>query len=155
MSDPAGDEEDRNEEARDAEDSVSLTVSTAAERRALGRSLATALRAGDLVILSGGLGAGKTTLTQGIGEGLGVRGPVTSPTFVIARVHPSADGGPDLVHADAYRLGSRAEVDDLDLDADLERSVTVVEWGEGLVEELADSHLEVRISLAAARVEPD
>jgi tRNA threonylcarbamoyladenosine biosynthesis protein TsaE len=82
---------------------------------------------------------------QGIGEGLGVRGPVTSPTFVIARVHPSADGGPDLVHADAYRLGSRAEVDDLDLDADLERSVTVVEWGEGLVEELADSHLEVSI----------
>src|SRR3984957_20050540 len=88
MSDPAGDEEDRNEEARDAEDSVSLTVSTAAQMRALGRSLATALRAGDLVILSGGLGAGKTTLTQGIGDGLGVRGPITSPTFVIARVHP-------------------------------------------------------------------
>ena len=115
--------------------------------RGLGRRLAALLRAGDLVVLTGPLGAGKTTLVQGIGEGLGVRGPVTSPTFVIARVHPSADGGPDLVHADAYRLGSRAEVDDLDLDADLERSVTVVEWGEGLVEELADSHLEVSIEI--------
>ena len=115
--------------------------------RGLGRRLATLLRAGDLVVLTGPLGAGKTTLVQGIGEGLGVRGPVTSPTFVIARVHPSVDGGPDLVHADAYRLGSRAEVDDLDLDADLERSVTVVEWGEGLVEELADSHLEVSIEI--------
>ena len=114
---------------------------------ASGRRLAALLRAGDLVVLTGPLGAGKTTLVQGIGEGLGVRGPVTSPTFVIARVHPSADGGPDLVHADAYRLGSRAEVDDLDLDADLERSVTVVEWGEGLVEELADSHLEVSIAI--------
>jgi tRNA threonylcarbamoyladenosine biosynthesis protein TsaE len=115
--------------------------------RGLGRRLAALLRAGDLVVLTGPLGAGKTTLVQGIGEGLGVRGPVTSPTFVIARVHPSVDGGPDLVHADAYRLGSRAEVDDLDLDADLERSVTVVEWGEGLVEELADSHLEVSIEI--------
>jgi tRNA threonylcarbamoyladenosine biosynthesis protein TsaE len=122
-----------------------LRVPTAAQMRGLGRRLAALLRAGDLVVLTGPLGAGKTTLVQGIGEGLGVRGPVTSPTFVIARVHPSADGGPDLVHADAYRLGSRAEVDDLDLDADLERSVTVVEWGEGLVEELADSHLEVSI----------
>jgi tRNA threonylcarbamoyladenosine biosynthesis protein TsaE len=103
------------------------------------------LAAGDLVVLSGPLGAGKTTLAQGIGAGLRVRGPVTSPTFVIARVHPSLAGGPDLVHADAYRLGSRAEVDDLDLDADLATSVTVVEWGEGLVEGLADSFLSVRI----------
>jgi tRNA threonylcarbamoyladenosine biosynthesis protein TsaE len=117
--------------------------------RGLGRRLAALLRAGDLVVLTGPLGAGKTTLVQGIGEGLGVRGPVTSPTFVIARVHPSADGGPDLVHADAYRLGSRAEVDDLDLDADAGRSVTVVEWGEGLVEDLADSHLEVTIAMIA------
>jgi tRNA threonylcarbamoyladenosine biosynthesis protein TsaE len=77
-----------SDSARSEKDGVSLTVSTAADMRALGRSLATALRAGDLVILSGGLGAGKTTLTQGIGAGLGVRGPVTSPTFVIARVHP-------------------------------------------------------------------
>ena len=120
---------------------------TAADMRGLGRRLAGLLRAGDLVVLSGPLGAGKTTLVQGIGEGLGVRGPVTSPTFVIARVHPAAGGGPDLVHADAYRLGSRAEVDDLDLDADTGRSVTVVEWGEGLVEDLADSHLEVSIAM--------
>jgi tRNA threonylcarbamoyladenosine biosynthesis protein TsaE len=126
---------------------VELSVPTATQMRGLGRRLGTLLRAGDLVVLTGPLGAGKTTLAAGIGEGLGVRGPVTSPTFVIARVHPSTDGGPDLVHADAYRLGSRAEVDDLDLDADLERSVTVVEWGEGLVEELADSHLEVTIAM--------
>src|ERR1700728_2194094 len=125
----------------------SVDVPTAADMRHLGERLAGLLRPGDLIVLSGPLGAGKTTLTQGIGAGLGVRGPVTSPTFVIARVHPSLRGGPDLVHADAYRLGSRAEVDDLDLDADLERSVTVVEWGEGLVEELADSHLEVSIEI--------
>ena len=96
-------------------------------------------------MLSGPLGAGKTTLTQGIGAGLGVRGSVTSPTFVIARVHPSLTAGPDLVHADAYRLGSRAEVDDLDLDTDLTSAITVVEWGEGLVEDLAPSFLSVRI----------
>jgi tRNA threonylcarbamoyladenosine biosynthesis protein TsaE len=102
-----------------------VTVATAAQMRALGRRLASLLRAGDLVILSGSLGAGKTTLTQGIGEGLGVRGPVTSPTFVIARVHPPLKpaagltaAGPALVHADAYRLGSVLEMDDLDLDAD-------------------------------------
>lgn len=122
-----------------------VLVSTADQMRDLGRTLARLLRAGDLVVLSGPLGAGKTTLAQGIGAGLGVRGPVTSPTFVIARVHPNLGTGPDLVHADAYRLGSRAEVDDLDLDADLATSVTVVEWGEGLVEELADSCLQVGI----------
>jgi len=127
-----------------------LPVPGAEQMRALGRRLASLLRPGDLVVLTGPLGAGKTTLAQGIGQGLGVRGPVTSPTFVIARVHPPAGGGPALVHADAYRLGSRAEVDDLDLDADLERSVTVVEWGEGLVEDLADSHLEIRITLPPA-----
>ncbi len=109
----------------------SVAVPTAAEMRELGERLAGLLRAGDLIVLSGSLGAGKTTLTQGIGAGLGVRGPVTSPTFVIARQHPSLRGGPDLVHADAYRLGSRAEVDDLDLDTDVATSVTVVEWGEG------------------------
>jgi tRNA threonylcarbamoyladenosine biosynthesis protein TsaE len=155
-------------------ESVSLTVRTAAEMHALGRSLATALRAGDLVILSGGLGAGKTTLTQGIGAGLGVRGPVTSPTFVIARVHPPAavagpgglggagglggsggSGGamadlaaprPSLVHADAYRLGSALELDDLDLDTDTASSVTVVEWGEGMAEGLAADRLEISIA---------
>ena len=152
------------------EESISLTVSTAAEMRALGRSLATALRAGDLVILSGGLGAGKTTLTQGIGAGLGVRGPVTSPTFVIARVHPpaglAAAAGPGdamadmaaprpaLVHADAYRLGSALELDDLDLDTDTAASVTVVEWGEGLAEGLAADRLEIAIGAGPPAVGP-
>jgi tRNA threonylcarbamoyladenosine biosynthesis protein TsaE len=116
--------------------------------RALGRRLAGLLQAGDLVILSGALGAGKTTLVQGIGEGLGVRGPVTSPTFVIARVHRSVTGGPDLVHADAYRLASPAEVDDLDLDATVDSSVTVIEWGGGLAEGLATDRLEVVITPA-------
>ena len=111
--------------------------------RALGRRLAALLRAGDLVVLAGSLGAGKTTLTQGIGLGLGVRGPVTSPTFVIARVHP---GPVPLVHVDAYRLGSLAEVADLDLEASLPDSVTVVEWGTGLVEGLADDRLEVTLT---------
>ena len=122
-----------------------VAVGTAAQMRALGRELAALLRAGDLVVLSGPLGAGKTTLTQGIGAGLGVRGLVTSPTFVIARRHPNLGSGPDLVHADAYRLGSRAEVDDLDLDADLATSVTVVEWGEGLVEDRAPGYLLVSL----------
>jgi tRNA threonylcarbamoyladenosine biosynthesis protein TsaE len=122
-----------------------VVVATADQMRGLGTRLAGLLQAGDLVVLSGPLGAGKTTLAQGIGAGLGVRGQVTSPTFVIARVHPSLAAGPDLVHADAYRLGSRAEVDDLDLDADLATSVTVVEWGEGLVEDLAPSFLSVGI----------
>ena len=133
-----------------------VVVPTAEQMRVLGRRLAGLLRAGDLVVLSGPLGAGKTTLTQGIGAGLEVRGSVTSPTFVIARLHPSMSAGPDLVHADAYRLGSRAEVDDLDLDADLDSSVTVVEWGEGLVEDLAPSFLSIGIqsSEPAAQVRP-
>jgi tRNA threonylcarbamoyladenosine biosynthesis protein TsaE len=114
--------------------------------RDLGRRLAKLLRAGDLVILAGPLGAGKTTLVQGIGEGLGVRGPVTSPTFVIARVHPAVSGaGPALVHADAYRLGSIVELDDLDLDTDAGAAVTVVEWGAGLAEGLAEDRLEISI----------
>jgi tRNA threonylcarbamoyladenosine biosynthesis protein TsaE len=127
---------------------VLVTAGTAEEMRALGQALAGLLRAGDLVILSGPLGAGKTTLVQGIGEGLGVRGPVTSPTFILARVHPSLGGGPDLVHADAYRLASRAEVDDLGLDETLDFSVTVIEWGEGLAEGLAADRLHVTITFA-------
>ncbi|WP_426562999.1 tRNA (adenosine(37)-N6)-threonylcarbamoyltransferase complex ATPase subunit type 1 TsaE [Angustibacter sp. McL0619] len=127
------------------EKSIELTASTRDAMHDLGRRLAGTLRPGDLVVLTGDLGAGKTTLTQGIGAGLGVRGPVTSPTFVIARVHPSERGGPALVHVDAYRLGSIAEVDDLDLDASLEDSVTVVEWGEGLVDDLASDRLHVAI----------
>lgn len=124
---------------------VRLRVPDAAAMRELGRRIAPLLQPGDLIVLAGPLGAGKTTLVQGIGEGLAVRGPITSPTFVIARAHPSLRGGPDLVHADAYRLGSRLEVDDLDLDADLDHSVTVVEWGEGLVENLAPARLHVTI----------
>ncbi|WP_171468685.1 tRNA (adenosine(37)-N6)-threonylcarbamoyltransferase complex ATPase subunit type 1 TsaE [Cellulosimicrobium sp. 72-3] len=111
--------------------------------RAFGRALAAVLRAGDLVILTGDLGAGKTTLTQGIGAGLGVRGQVASPTFIVAREHPSVVGGPALVHVDAYRLGSLDEVDALDLDSSLDESVTVVEWGSGLVEALAGDRLEI------------
>ena len=124
---------------------VKEQVGTRVEMQVLGKRLAALLRPGDLVLLTGDLGAGKTTLTQGIGAGLGVRGPITSPTFVIARVHPSQVGGPPLVHVDAYRLGSIAEVDDLDLDSSLNEAVTVVEWGEGLVEGLSADRLEVNL----------
>lgn len=122
----------------------------AEEMRALGERLGRSVHAGDVVVLTGELGAGKTTLTQGLGIGLGVRGAVTSPTFVIARVHPSLVGGPDLVHVDAYRLGGIAELDDLDLDTSLDDAVTVVEWGAGLVEGLAESRLEITITRALA-----
>jgi tRNA threonylcarbamoyladenosine biosynthesis protein TsaE len=132
-----------------------IQVPTAADMRALGRRLGTVLRAGDLVVLSGPLGAGKTTLVQGIGDGMAVRGPVTSPTFVIARVHPALAGGPGLVHVDAYRLGSVAEVDDLDLDASLDDCVTVVEWGEGLVEGLAADRLDISIEMSPAGADHD
>ena len=122
------------------------------DTHAYGAELARLLRAGDLVILTGPLGAGKTALAQGIGAGLRILGDVTSPTFVIARVHRPdvhAGGIVPMVHVDAYRLGMvrdpRAEVDDLDLDADIDDSVTLVEWGEGMVEQLADAHLRVRI----------
>lgn len=131
--------------APDLDDGASVLVATPDDMVDLGRRLARLLRPGDLVVLTGDLGAGKTTLTRGLGEGLGVRGAVTSPTFVIAREHPSTSGGPALVHVDAYRLTSLAEVDDLDLDASLADSVTVVEWGEGLVEELSGDRLEVRL----------
>jgi tRNA threonylcarbamoyl adenosine modification protein YjeE len=114
--------------------------------RALGARLGAALRAGDLVVHTGPLGAGKTTMTSGIGEALGVRGPVTSPTFVLARTHPSLIGGPPLVHVDAYRLGSAAELDDLDLD--YEHAVVVVEWGEGLLDGVSESLLEVVLAPA-------
>ncbi len=125
-------------------------VPDAEAMRELGAGLAEELRAGDLIVLSGELGAGKTTFTQGVGTGLQVRGAVTSPTFVIARVHPSLNGGPDLVHVDAYRLGGIHELDDLDLDTSLDDAVTVVEWGEGVAEGLSESRLEVRIIRALA-----
>ncbi len=124
---------------------VNLRLPTPRATAELGRRLAMLLRRGDLVLLTGDLGAGKTTLAQGIGEGLRVRGPVTSPTFVIARVHPSLAGGPDLVHVDAYRLGTTMEMDDLDLDADLDHSVVVVEWGRGIAEALSSDRLEVML----------
>ena len=113
---------------------------------AWGARLGALLKAGDLLVLTGGLGAGKTTLTQGIAQGLRVRGPITSPTYVIARVHPSLVGGPDLVHVDAYRLGGLAELEDLDLDASLDMAVTVVEWGHGVAEQLSDDYLEVTLT---------
>ncbi|MFE4001549.1 tRNA (adenosine(37)-N6)-threonylcarbamoyltransferase complex ATPase subunit type 1 TsaE [Nocardioides sp. YIM B13467] len=120
----------------------------------LGRRVAGLVAAGDILVLSGGLGAGKTTFTKGLGAGLGVRGEITSPTFVIARVHPSTVGGPELVHVDAYRLGGIEELDDLDLDTDLDDAVTVVEWGEGLAEGLSESRLEIRIVRAEADEAP-
>jgi tRNA threonylcarbamoyladenosine biosynthesis protein TsaE len=127
-----------------------LVLHGEAATRALGERLSTELRPGDLVVLNGPLGAGKTALTQGIGAGLHVRGAVTSPTFVLARIHP---GPLPLVHVDAYRLresgSSRLELDDLDLDASLEDSVTVVEWGEGLVEGLAEARIEIRLGRPA------
>lgn len=130
-------------------ESVSTMVPTREAMHELGRRLAGVLRAGDLVLLTGDLGSGKTTLTQGIGDGLGVRGPVTSPTFVIARVHPSEVGGPPLVHVDAFRLSGFDEVEDLDLEASLDESVTIVEWGHGLVEGLAGDRIEVTLERPA------
>jgi tRNA threonylcarbamoyladenosine biosynthesis protein TsaE len=127
---------------------VKIELPTVDDTKAFGRRLAALLRPGDLVILDGPLGAGKTALAQGIGSGMGIRGDVTSPTFVIARVHqPDLERGGriPMVHADAYRLGGVSEVDSLDLDASLDESVTVVEWGEGKVEQLSDAHLLVRI----------
>ena len=129
---------------------TSWEAADADQMRALGERLGHGVHAGDVVVLTGELGAGKTTLTQGLGIGLGVRGAVTSPTFVIARVHPSLVGGPDLVHVDAYRLGGIDELDDLDLDTSLDDAVTVVEWGAGLAEVLAESRLEITIARALA-----
>ena len=129
-------------------DGAELTLATAADTEALGERIAARLSAGDVVLLAGPLGAGKTVLARGIGRGLGVAGAVTSPTFVIAREHPPAPGGRGvaLVHVDAYRLGGRAELDDLDLDTELASAVMVVEWGEGLADRLARRYLLVRLS---------
>lgn len=124
---------------------ITLVLPEADDTRYVGEQLAGVLRAGDLLILTGDLGAGKTTLTQGLGTGLGVRGQVTSPTFVIARIHP---GPLPLVHVDAYRLHDSAELDDLDLDTDLDLAVTVVEWGTGLAEALAGDRLELTLHRA-------
>nr|WP_233552855.1 tRNA (adenosine(37)-N6)-threonylcarbamoyltransferase complex ATPase subunit type 1 TsaE [Jiangella rhizosphaerae] len=134
---------------------IDLDVPDAESMTALGERLAGVLRAGDLVLLGGDLGAGKTTLAQGVGAGLGVRGPVTSPTFVIARVHPSLVDGPPLVHVDAYRLGGWDELEDIDLEATLDEAVTLVEWGEGVAEGLAGDRLEIHIDRSHGGDGPD
>jgi len=132
---------------------TSFTATTADQTYALALRLAAVLQAGDLLVLSGELGAGKTTFTQGLGEGLGVRAGIISPTFVLVRIHPNLPegprpGGPDLVHVDAYRLGSAAEIDDIDLENTLDSSVTVVEWGHDRVEHLSESRLEIDLHRA-------
>ncbi len=124
---------------------IEVTTTDADATRDLGARLVALLRPGDLVLLSGGLGAGKTTLAQGIGAAMDVRGRVTSPTFVIARVHPALGGGPDLIHVDAYRLTSLEEVDALDLDSSMDQAVTLVEWGQDKAEGLSPDRLEIEV----------
>jgi tRNA threonylcarbamoyladenosine biosynthesis protein TsaE len=119
-----------------------LTIATPEAMEGLGAAIARQLQVGDLVLLNGELGAGKTTLTRGLGAELGVRGAVTSPTFVLARTHPRASGAP-LVHVDAYRLASALELDDLDID--FEESIVVVEWGAGLLDGITNTWLEIDI----------
>ena len=132
---------------------IELAIPTPDSMEALGARIARQLRAGDLVLLNGELGAGKTTLTRGLGAALGVRGSVTSPTFVLARTHPRASGAP-LVHVDAYRLSSALELDDLDID--FEGSIVVVEWGAGLLDGITETWLEVDIARPrGASVETD
>lgn len=128
---------------------VVLDVPTAADMQALGARLAALLRPGDLMVLTGDLGAGKTTLTQGLGAAMGVRGRVASPTFVISRVHPAEGDGPALVHVDTYRMADALEVADLDLEYSLADSITVVEWGAGLVEDLSADRLELVLTRQA------
>lgn len=125
--------------------SFTITVNSSEQTRAAGELLAKHLRRGDLVMLSGGLGAGKTTFTQGIGSGLQVKGRVSSPTFIVARVHPSLAGGPDLIHADAYRIKDLTDLETLDLDSTLDQAITVIEWGEGKTEQLSADRLEIEI----------
>lgn len=134
---------------------ISTTIPTSEAMHDFGLALAAELRAGDLLVLDGPLGAGKTTFTRGLGEGLGIRGTVTSPTFVLARTHPSVIGGPALVHVDAYRLSDARELDDLDID--YAGSVVVVEWGAGMVDGVSDSWLEMQIQrpTGAGVVAPD
>lgn len=130
-------------------DAGTASLPTVSDTVDLGAQLGRQLRAGDVVVLSGPLGAGKTALAKGIAEGMDVEGPVTSPTFVLARVHrPRTAGNAEMVHVDVYRLLDHsadliAELDSLDLDTDLDDAVVVVEWGEGLVERLAERHLRI------------
>ncbi len=134
---------------------VTVVASTPADTRRIGVAVGRQLLAGDLVVLNGELGSGKTTLTQGIGEGLDVRTPITSPTFVISRVHPSLVGGPSLVHSDAYRLVGTAVIDDLDLETIADDCVLVVEWGRGRVEHLSQSWLAIDLVREKGSVEPN
>ncbi|WP_425546392.1 tRNA (adenosine(37)-N6)-threonylcarbamoyltransferase complex ATPase subunit type 1 TsaE [Amycolatopsis minnesotensis] len=125
---------------------MTVELRTPEDTVAFGERLGASLAAGDLVLLAGPLGAGKTVLARGVAAGLGVAGRVSSPTFVIARVHPPGARGVGLVHVDAYRLGGDlAQLDDLDLDSDLERSAVVVEWGEGAADRLSADHLVIRL----------
>jgi tRNA threonylcarbamoyladenosine biosynthesis protein TsaE len=137
-----------------------LHVGTAEQTHALAAALGAELEAGDLLVLIGELGAGKTTFTQGLGEGLGVRAGIISPTFVLVRIHPNLPdgprpGGPDLVHVDAYRLASASEIDDIDLENTMDSAVTVVEWGRGRVEHLSESRLEVELQRRLGGARPD
>jgi tRNA threonylcarbamoyladenosine biosynthesis protein TsaE len=130
---------------------IELSIETPEAMGELGARIARLLRAGDVVALNGELGAGKTTFTRGLGEALGVRGPVTSPTFVLARTHPSLGDGPPLVHVDAYRLSHPAELDDLDID--FEASVVVVEWAAGMLDAVVDEWLDIRIQRPVGAIE--
>ncbi|WP_369045009.1 tRNA (adenosine(37)-N6)-threonylcarbamoyltransferase complex ATPase subunit type 1 TsaE [Sinomonas sp. P10A9] len=134
---------------------IAFAPTTAEQTQTLGAALGAVLSAGDLVVLSGELGAGKTTFTQGLGQGLGVRPGIISPTFVLVRIHPNLvhgprPGGPDLVHVDAYRLSGPGEVADLDLENWADTAVTVVEWGRGLVDDLSDSRLDIEMRRPSA-----
>ena len=124
---------------------LAIKVPTSEAMVRLGERLAKLLQRGDVILAAGDLGAGKTTLTQGIGRGLGSEGPIISPTFVLSRIHPSRIGRPTLMHVDAYRLSTASELDDLDLDAAVADSITVVEWGQGIADSLSDDRLEIDI----------
>lgn len=127
--------------------SLVLETNSSQESKELGEKLGKLLKAGDCVLLNGELGAGKTTFTQGLAKSLNVTGEVTSPTFVIAREHKSKQSGPNLVHVDAYRLSTLAEISQLDLVSDLQDSVLVVEWGKGLINDLVENPVEIKINL--------
>ena len=125
---------------------LNIITANAAETKALGKKLGALLKAGDCVLLAGELGAGKTTFTQGLASALKIKGDVTSPTFVIAREHKSLTDGPNLVHVDAYRLSTLAEISQLDLVTDIETAILVVEWGKGLVNDLVAEPIQITIN---------
>lgn len=132
---------------------ISIQTHSRTQTQDLAQKLATKLKAGDVLLLSGNLGAGKTTFTQGLAKTLQVKGNVTSPTFVIARLHKSLQNGPDLLHVDAYRLNSLAEIQDLDLISDLSHAVVVVEWPREMVNDLSEDP--IIIELVADRAQDE